>query len=296
MCRHLKAEELSRLKELFERRHERLTVLPIQASELHEMLDVNHLRPIIDGNWKQVFEQHLKSRRIVDWIQEVTDARNQWAHPGPGDVKTADANRVLDTCARITVLFDPEGSSRLEDLRDGTTTSPPSHLGSGQQSQAPTKLSDHRSTIREIVERLVRECREPEYELEDRNLTYTHFAPLKWDLFIPRVGTRESRRVLSFLIENRPTYLRLFLEICPGDQAIRARVFHTVGQSHIFRPPNQLAPQWCRVFRRDILSASDYEQLSIGQIEQRIRGVFRDFNDVTFEQIDSVVSGINFES
>jgi hypothetical protein len=124
VARHFKKEDLDNLKELFEKRGQKLTVLPIRAAELHEMLDVNHVRPIVEGNWKDVFEATLKDRKVLVWLQEVVDARNVWAHPPSGDVKAADANRLLDTCARITALFDEATSRRLEELRDAKIAAP----------------------------------------------------------------------------------------------------------------------------------------------------------------------------
>jgi hypothetical protein len=118
VAKHFKKEDLDNLKELFEKRGQKLTVLPIRAAELHEMLDINHFRPIIEGNWKDVFETTLRDRKALVWLQEVIDARNVWAHPPSGDIKAADANRLLDTCARIAALFDEATSRRLEELRD----------------------------------------------------------------------------------------------------------------------------------------------------------------------------------
>jgi hypothetical protein len=118
VAKHFKKEDLDHLKELFEKRGQKLSVLPIRASELHEMLDISHFRPIIEGNWKEVFETTLRDRKALAWLQEVIDARNVWAHPPSGDIKAADANRLLDTCARIAALFDEATSRRLEELRD----------------------------------------------------------------------------------------------------------------------------------------------------------------------------------
>ena len=293
VVKHLGLAELDGLKTLFERRHERLTVLPIQASELHEMLDVNHFRQIIAGNWGQVFEKTLRSRRILDWIQEVTDARNQWAHPGPGEVREADANRVLDTCARITELFDKECSRRLENLRDiriSIVRPPIDDPGSVPRPSG----ADERHKIRELFHRVIRERGDPKFEIEDTNLTFTHFAPLSWDDVIPKRGTRPSGRVLSYLIENRPNSLRLFLEICPGEPSIRARIFEAAKASALLRPPNQLSPQWCRIFRSDILGATDYAHLDIDGIHRRIAADFDDFCNTTFKEIEVVIQGLEF--
>src|SRR5947208_17098018 len=62
VAKHFKREDLDNLKELFEARGEKLTVLPIRAAELHEMLDIPRLRPIIEGNWKDVFEATFHDR------------------------------------------------------------------------------------------------------------------------------------------------------------------------------------------------------------------------------------------
>lgn len=118
VAKHFKKEDLDNLKELFEKRGQKLSVLPMQAAELHEMLDINHFRPIIEGNWKDVFVHTLKDKKAISWLQDIADARNTWAHPPSGDIKAADANAVLHTCAQLAARYDEAASRQLEELRD----------------------------------------------------------------------------------------------------------------------------------------------------------------------------------
>lgn len=294
VARHLTTQELDGLKDLMDKRGQKLSVLPSRASELHEMLSVNHFRPIVEGNWRDVFANIFTDRLIISWFQEITNARNAWAHPSSGEPEPADVNRVLDTCARITAFFDQEASRRLAELRDrgAPVANPPPRTS--RPSVPMLRGQDMRGPIREVFERIIQRQADPKFELEGRTLTFTHFAPLSWDRIIPKSGTRPSRRILSFLMENRSVHLRLFLEICPGDQGIRRRIFDTVRRSSVFKPPNELSPQWCRVFRRDILKPSDYEGLTMTQIEQRIEDAFHDFVEGTFKDIDSVIRQLQF--
>jgi hypothetical protein len=121
IAKYFKKDDLDHLKELWEKRGEKLSVLPARAAELHEMLDINHFRNIIEGNWKDIFVHTLKDHKVVSWLQDVIDARNTWAHPPSGDIKAADANAVLHTCARIVDRFDKAACRQLEELRDAKT-------------------------------------------------------------------------------------------------------------------------------------------------------------------------------
>jgi hypothetical protein len=118
VARHFKKEDLGHLQEMFEKRGQKLSVLPVRAAELHEMLDIGHFRPIIEGNWKDVFVHTLKDKKAISWLQDIADARNVWAHPPSGDIKAADVNAVLHTCAQLAVRYDEAASRQLEELRD----------------------------------------------------------------------------------------------------------------------------------------------------------------------------------
>jgi type I restriction enzyme R subunit len=73
VARFFKQEELDHLKELWEKRGQKLSALPLRASELHETLDISHLRNIIEGNL-QAWE-YLKGLKTV-FVPEERRERN----------------------------------------------------------------------------------------------------------------------------------------------------------------------------------------------------------------------------
>lgn len=89
------------------------------------VLDIQHFSRVISGNWDRAFKATFKDKKVLNWIREVGDERNTWAHPPEGDLNTADANRVLDSCARVLDFVDKKASARLKELRDGKDVTEP---------------------------------------------------------------------------------------------------------------------------------------------------------------------------
>ncbi|MBI4339031.1 MAG: hypothetical protein HY680_03665 [Chloroflexi bacterium] len=81
-------------------------------------LDLQHLGPIVRGNWERVFKTVLGGTQVIGYIQEAGIARNAWAHPAPEDLPTADVNRALDSCARVLALVDRTIETKVIALRD----------------------------------------------------------------------------------------------------------------------------------------------------------------------------------
>lgn len=154
---------------------------------------------------------------------------------------------------------------------------------------------DRQSEIKTLLERLV--SSEDEFELDYCQKTYIRFAPRSWMSPHLRTGTvSSSRRSLIFLFENRPESLTLILEIGPGDDRVRSRIWeaarnHTTG---VFRAPKTLSPSWCRIFRLPFLSRQDYQSDDMESIEAKIRERMARFKATQFPQIDEVIRAIEF--
>ena len=84
-----------------------------------QVLDIHHFRRVISYNWERVFARVFQDRRLLNWIEEVGQERNTWAHPPDGDLAAADVTRVLDSCARVLEYVDKGVAGRLKALRDG---------------------------------------------------------------------------------------------------------------------------------------------------------------------------------
>ena len=96
------------------------------------------------------------------------------------------------------------------------------------------------------------------------------------------------------MFHNRPDSLRLYLEIHPGDPAVRSRIHEVARDGSIFSASPKLSPQYSRIFRKDFLRPKDYEQHDMEWIEQRIKQRFAAFKSSDFPQIDEVIRGISF--
>lgn len=83
-----------------------------------QVLDITHFMRVISANWHEVFSKFLKDRKLLTYMREVGDARNEWAHPPEGDSDPEDVSRILDSCARVVDVFDRATAAQLRELRD----------------------------------------------------------------------------------------------------------------------------------------------------------------------------------
>lgn len=84
-------------------------------AELVDSLDVGRCLLLIDINWNDIFKLKL-SREHRNWVKELINTRNKWAHKGSGDFSVDDAWRALDTMARLTEQLDAEVTEELRSL------------------------------------------------------------------------------------------------------------------------------------------------------------------------------------
>lgn len=101
--------------------------LPLSGewSELVDSLDVANCLRLIDRQWGALFRKQLNRDRRA-WANELMGVRNAVAHSGSRDIKKDDAERALDTMARLCGDFDLRGTEELRtilrELRYGAGT------------------------------------------------------------------------------------------------------------------------------------------------------------------------------
>ena len=93
-------------------------------SDLVDSLDVANCLRLLDRQWGALFRKHLARDRRA-WATELMGVRNTVAHAGSQDMTKDDAERALDTMARLCDDFDLEGAdeirSLLRELRYGSS-------------------------------------------------------------------------------------------------------------------------------------------------------------------------------
>ena len=109
--------------------------------ELVDSLDIANCLRLLDWKWGDLFRTLLKKDRR-SWATELMGVRNNVSHSGSPDLSKDDAERALDTMARLCTDFDLQGAEEiraiLRTLRYGTS------LGStvvmeGAETVAPTE-------------------------------------------------------------------------------------------------------------------------------------------------------------
>ena len=103
-----------------------------EYAELQDSLDVANCLRLIDRRWNDVFRSKL-SKDYRTWATELMGVRNKVAHLGMQDIAQADAERALDTMARLCDGFDSDGAEEIRALyrklrygsEDASTSSAP---------------------------------------------------------------------------------------------------------------------------------------------------------------------------
>lgn len=100
--------------------------LPATGSwnELVGSLDVANCLRLIDRQWGDLFRKHMSRDRRA-WANELMGVRNSISHSGSQDMDKDDAERALDTMARLCADFDSKAAdeirSLLRELRYGSS-------------------------------------------------------------------------------------------------------------------------------------------------------------------------------
>lgn len=92
--------------------------------DLVDSLDVANCLRLLDRQWGPLFRKHLARDRRA-WANELMGVRNTVSHPGSQDMPKDDAERALDTMARLCADIDLQGAEEirtlLRELRYGTS-------------------------------------------------------------------------------------------------------------------------------------------------------------------------------
>ena len=93
-------------------------------SELVDSLDIANCLRLLDRNWNNLFRRLLSIDHRT-WSKELMGVRNTVSHLGSQDMSQDDAERALDTMARLCGGFDLQGAEEiraiLRELRYGTS-------------------------------------------------------------------------------------------------------------------------------------------------------------------------------
>ncbi len=90
------------------------------SENMIDSVDISDFPDVIRNN-KNVFPSYLAGKKrerskAVTWMYEISDWRNDWAHPTTDDFSDRDTDRALDTCARVLHLFDLEAEKNVRKL------------------------------------------------------------------------------------------------------------------------------------------------------------------------------------
>ena len=99
-----------------------LKIAEAVAENLIDTLDVGDFPDVVRNN-KKVFPSYLAGKthersKAVTWMYEISDWRNDCAHPTTDDFSNRDADRALDTCARVLGLVDAVAENQVRSLLD----------------------------------------------------------------------------------------------------------------------------------------------------------------------------------
>ena len=86
-----------------------------EYADLVDSLDVANCLRLIERRWNEVF----KSKLSIDyrtWAKELMGVRNKVSHIGLQDIAQNDAERALDTMARLCDAFDSDGAEEIRSL------------------------------------------------------------------------------------------------------------------------------------------------------------------------------------
>lgn len=86
-----------------------------EYSDLIDSLDIANCLRLIDREWGSIFRNRL-SINYRTWAKELMGVRNTVAHIGQQDLPQADAERALDTMARLCDGFDEKGAAEIREL------------------------------------------------------------------------------------------------------------------------------------------------------------------------------------
>lgn len=138
---------------------------------------------------------------------------------------------------------------------------------------------DRQKMIQEEIEKMVKNT--PGFEIDKSTKTSIVFVPKAWDVpgLLTGANWNSRGRIIMFWFENRPTGVRLILQIGPGDNHTRQQLFQMASSNKpLFSPGKTLYPQWSRIYNKAIVSKKALEEADIMDIHEEIHkawGIFR---------------------
>jgi hypothetical protein len=136
----------------------------------------------------------------------------------------------------------------------------------------------------------------PELSDDISSKTYIRFALKSWET--PKLklgqGWTKSGRILLFEFDNREHSLKLKLQLGPGPQEIREKIFQFAceNQPH-FKPQSKvLGKQWNEIYGKNFLTARHLETFDEEEIQSKIREQWEDFLHVDMPVLSKMILGI----
>lgn len=121
---------------------------------------------------------------------------------------------------------------------------------------------DRQATLREELQKLVDSVRDLKPDKSTK--TIIRFYPKVWDT-IPELKVAEgytpSKMILQFEIWNEPERIRLVLELGPGPEEVRQRIFNLATRSRpLFTPTAKLSSRWSLLWHEDLVPPALYAE------------------------------------
>ena len=115
------------------------------------------------------------------------------------------------------------------------------------------------------------------------------FLPKTWDVPSLRCGTRwgNNPHLMMYLFENRQDALRILLQIGPGQDAMRKRLFSMAQRDrNPFTPGRTMTQDWSRIYTRKILTKKQIEDLDLSELMTEVEKQWADFLNGDFIRIE----------
>jgi hypothetical protein len=123
--------------------------------------------------------------------------------------------------------------------------------------------------------------------------SYVDFAVGNWDVPRLQVGSLNSRgnRILEFVFGNYSDHLILDLQIRPGDEATRRRLFAMAhARSDVFNGDKDPSEAYSNIFRRTMLPPTYYEyDVEASELEREVRRRWDEFLDKDLPRIEEAL-------
>lgn len=149
---------------------------------------------------------------------------------------------------------------------------------------------DRQKMIQEEVEKIIKNT--PGFEIDKSTKSSVIFVPTSWDVAALLTGTNWNNRgrIMMFWFENRPTGVRLILQMGAGDSETRQKLFQMASSNKpLFSPGRTLYPQWCRIYNKEVLSKKAVEEADIMDISNQLHKAWSSFMENDLPKIEQAM-------